>query len=107
MTVLMTARLKLRRASLVELDAMHAILSHPERCGTGAPCPILEHHPLKMNGCCSSIENCRAWRESMIDAPHDESDGIIVEYHGAVIGKAVFWQGYKDSFRLRKNKYEY
>lgn len=80
MTVLKTARLKLRRARLDDIDAMHAILSHPVAMRYWSTLPH------------TSIEESRAWLESMIDAPPDESDDFIVEQDGSVIGKAGFWR---------------
>ena len=80
MTVLKTPRLKLRRARLDDLDAMHAILCDPVAMRYWSTLPH------------TSIEQSRAWLESMIDAPPDESDDFIVEHDGSVIGKAGFWR---------------
>ena len=80
MTELVTARLRLRRARPDDLDAMHAVLSHPEATRFWSTPP----HPDK--------EVTRAWLGGMVTAPPELSEDFVVELDGRVIGKAGFYR---------------
>jgi [ribosomal protein S5]-alanine N-acetyltransferase len=78
--VIETARLRLRRARPDDLDAMHAILSHPQAMRYWSSLPHTE------------IAQTREWLDGMIASPPAESDDFIVELDGVVIGKAGCWR---------------
>lgn len=74
--VLVTPRLRLRRARPEDLDVFHAILSDPETMRWWSS----EPH--------ASLEQTREWLDAMIAAPEEESDDFVVELGGRAIGKA-------------------
>jgi [ribosomal protein S5]-alanine N-acetyltransferase len=78
--VIETSRLRLRRARPDDLDAMHAILSHPQAMRYWSSLPHTE------------IAQTQDWLDGMIGSPADESDDFIVELDGVVIGKAGCWR---------------
>ncbi len=78
--VIETPRLRLRRARPDDLEAMHAILSHPQAMRYWSSLPHTE------------IAQTREWLDGMIASPPAESDDFIVEFEGAVIGKAGCWR---------------
>ncbi|HKR24492.1 MAG TPA: GNAT family N-acetyltransferase [Allosphingosinicella sp.] len=80
MSEILTARLKLRRARIEDLDAIHAILGNAQATRFWSTPPH------------ASVEESREWLQSMIDAPPEESDDYVVEYEGRVIGKAGCWR---------------
>ena len=80
MSEIRTAHLLLRRARIGDLDAMHAVLSHPAAMRFWSTPPH------------TSLDQTRAWLASMIDAPAGASDDYVVERDGQVIGKAGFWR---------------
>ena len=75
-----TARLRLRRARIEDLDALHAVLGNAEATRYWSTPPH------------ASMAQTREWLRSMIDAPADLSDDYVVEYEGRVIGKAGCWR---------------
>jgi len=75
-----TARLRLRRARPDDLDAMHAVLSHPEAMRYWSSLPHTD------------IAQTQEWLANMIAGSPEESDDFVVEYAGQVIGKAGFWR---------------
>ncbi len=75
-----TARLRLRRARIEDLDALHAVLGNSEATRYWSTPPH------------ASVAQTREWLQSMIDAPPDASDDYVVEYEGRVIGKAGCWR---------------
>lgn len=80
MTELHTARLRLRRARASDLQAMHAVLSHPAAMRYWSTPPH------------SDLEQTRVWLDGMIAADPGESSDFVVEYEGQVIGKAGCWR---------------
>ena len=80
MSEILTERLRLRRATIEDLDAIHAILGNAQATRFWSTPPH------------ASVEESREWLQSMIDAPPEESDDYVVEYEGRVIGKAGCWR---------------
>lgn len=78
MTVIRTERLTLRPARRDDLEAMHAVLSHPGAMQWWSTPP---HETLAQT---------EGWLQGMIDA--DNPLDLIIERDGACIGKAGFWQ---------------
>jgi [ribosomal protein S5]-alanine N-acetyltransferase len=75
-----TARLRLRRARMDDLDAMHRIFSNAE---------AMRYWDTPPN---SEIEQTRGWLLGMVEAPPGTSDDFILEHEGRVIGKAGCWR---------------
>ena len=80
MDEILTARLRLRRARADDLDAVHAILSHPVATRYWSTPPHAD------------LDETREWLGKMIDAPPDASDDFVIEHRGVVIGKAGCWR---------------
>lgn len=80
MTELRTDRLLLRRARLGDLDAIHAILSHPDAMRYWSTPPH------------ETVEQSRDWLEAMIAAPEALCDDFVIEFEGRVVGKAGCWR---------------
>ena len=80
MTEIVTPRLRLRRAHADDLEAIHAILSHPDAMRFWSTPPH------------SDLEQTRAWLADMIAADPTLSDDFVIERDGAVIGKAGCWR---------------
>jgi RimJ/RimL family protein N-acetyltransferase len=72
---IVTARLVLRRAREEDLEAMHAVLSHPVATRYWSTPP---HRDL---------DETHEWLGNMIE-PHPLREDFVVEYQGRVIGKA-------------------
>ncbi len=72
---IVTERLVLRRAREDDLEAMHAVLSHPVAMRYWSSLPHRE------------LAETREWLGNMIAADPAESDDYVVEYAGRVIGK--------------------
>lgn len=79
MTILHTARLRLRRARTDDLAALHAILSDPRAMRYWSTPP---HGDEAVT---------RDWLAAMIAAPSATSDDFIVEHDGRLIGKLGAW----------------
>jgi len=77
---LLTARLKLRRAAMSDLEAFHQILSDPAAMRFWSSPP---HRDL---------ERTRAWLGAMIADGPPASDDFVIEHEGRVIGKAGCWR---------------
>jgi ribosomal-protein-alanine N-acetyltransferase len=77
---LITPRLRLRRATMDDLDAIHALLSDPRNMRYWSSPP---HETLGQ-----SVE----WLRSMVDADPAESDDYIVERDSRAIGKMGCWK---------------
>jgi ribosomal-protein-alanine N-acetyltransferase len=77
---IVTPRLRLRRARADDLDALHAILSHPLAMRYWSSLPH------------TKLSQTREWLGDMIASSPAESDDFIVEFDGQVIGKAGFWR---------------
>lgn len=75
-----TKRLTLRRARPDDLEAMHAIFS---RADAMAHWDTLPHKDL---------ETTKHFLDQIIAADLASSDDFVVEYEGALIGKAGFWR---------------
>ncbi|MDB5423968.1 MAG: acetyltransferase, including N-acetylase of ribosomal protein [Phenylobacterium sp.] len=80
MTKIVTPQLRLRRAAPDDLEALHAIFSHPAAMRYWSSPPHAHR------------DQTRAWLDGMIGAPPDLSDDFIVEYGGRAIGKAGCWR---------------
>jgi RimJ/RimL family protein N-acetyltransferase len=72
---IVTKRLVLRRAREEDLEAMHAVLSHPVAMRYWSSLPH------------SSMEETREWLGRMIAANADENEDFVAEFEGRVIGK--------------------
>lgn len=80
MTTIRTERLILRPALPDDLDAIHAVLSHPEATRWWSTPPH------------ENIEQSRVWLEGMIANTAAGAADFVVEYQGRVIGKAGCWK---------------
>ena len=75
-----TERLLLRRATMADLDAIHAVLSDPQATRYWSTPPHQD------------ISESEKWLRSMVDADRSVSDDFIVEYQGRVLGKVGCWR---------------
>jgi len=80
MTEIVTPRLRLRRAQAGDLEALHAVFSHPVAMRYWSRPPHTE------------LGQTRDFLDNMIGAPEDASDDFVVEYQGLAIGKAGCWR---------------
>lgn len=80
MDEILTRRLRLRRAQPSDLDALHAVLSHPTATRYWSTLPH------------ATPGQTQAWLAAMIAAPSEASDDFVVELEGRVIGKAGFYR---------------
>ena len=80
MTTIRTGRLTLRTARHDDLDAIHAVLSHPEAMRWWSTTPH------------EDIEQSRVWLEGMIANTAAGAADFVVEYSGRVVGKAGCWK---------------
>ena len=79
MTVLVTPRLRLRRATWDDLPAVHGFLSQPAAMRYWS---TPEHETLAES---------RDWLARMIERDPDVADDFLIEKDGQVIGKAGAW----------------
>jgi len=79
-TDIVTARLRLRRARMEDLPAIHAILSD---CRAMLYWSTLPH---------ATLDQSRAWLADMVAASPAETDDFMIEHDGQVIGKAGCWR---------------
>lgn len=86
-----TARLVLRRASMDDLPAVHAMLSDRDSMRYWSTPPHEE------------LEQSRVWLQSMVDADPAESDDFLIERDGEVIGKMGCWRLPTIGFLLRSD----
>ena len=77
---LLTARLRLRRATPADLDAFHEILSDPVAMRFWSSPP---HRDL---------ERTREWLDDLIASGPPLSEDFVIEHEGRVIGKAGCWR---------------
>lgn len=75
-----TERLRLRPATLEDLDALHAILADARAMAYWSTLPHRDR------------EQTRAWLHDMIAIPAGEGEDFIVEHAGRVIGKAGLYR---------------
>lgn len=80
MTEILTPRLRLRRAQAGDLEALHAVFSHPVAMRYWSRPPHTE------------IGQTRDFLDNMIGASADVSDDFVVEHRGIAIGKAGCWR---------------
>ena len=80
MDEILTPRLRLRRARPDDLEALHAVFSHPAAMRYWSTPPHAD------------LEQTRLWLDSMIEASPETSDDFVVEFEGRVIGKAGCWR---------------
>lgn len=71
-----TPRLVLRRGREDDLEAMHAVLSHPVAMRYWSSLPH------------TSLDETREWLATMIASDPRESDDFVIELDGRIIGKA-------------------
>jgi ribosomal-protein-alanine N-acetyltransferase len=76
MTVLRTERLVLRRARLDDVDAFHAILSHPVAMRYWSTPPH------------TTLDETREWVANMAEDDPEAREDFVIELDGRVIGKA-------------------
>ena len=77
---IVTPRLRLRRAGMDDLAAIHAVLSDAQAMRYWSTPPH------------ATLEQSRVWLASMVAASPSESDDFLIEYEGRVIGKAGCWR---------------
>lgn len=75
-----TERLLLRRATMADLAAFHAILGNRQATIFWSTPPH------------SDIEQSRAWLQSMVDILPGEGEDFVVEHQGSAIGKVGFFR---------------
>jgi [ribosomal protein S5]-alanine N-acetyltransferase len=75
MTRVRTERLVLRRARATDLDAFHALLSDPVAMRYWSTAPH------------TSLEETRAWLDSMLATPPELGEDFVIEKDGAAVGK--------------------
>ncbi|HSG33264.1 MAG TPA: GNAT family N-acetyltransferase [Sphingomonadaceae bacterium] len=75
-----TARLVLRRATMADLPAVHAMLSDPKAMRYWSTPPH------------ETLDQSRDWLASMVEADPEVSDDFLIERNGAVIGKLGCWK---------------
>jgi RimJ/RimL family protein N-acetyltransferase len=80
MDVIVTERLRLRRAREDDIEAMHAVLSDPRAMLYWSTLP---HRTL---------DETRDWLASMMDESPALRDDFVVEHEGRVVGKAGCWR---------------
>ena len=91
-TELRTPRLLMRRARPGDLDALHRIMSDPETMRYWSTPPH------------ESLEETRAWLDSMIEDEPSLRDDFIIEQDGEVIGKLGGWRMPEIGFFLRRDR---
>ena len=79
MVTIRTNRLLLRRATMDDLTAIHAILSDPQGMRYWSSLPH------------ATLDQSVDWLRSMVEADPANSDDFVVERDGAVIGKLGCW----------------
>lgn len=77
---IVTPRLRLRRARMDDLPAIHAILSDSRAMLYWSTPPH------------ATIDQSRAWLADMVAASSGETDDFVIEHEGRVIGKAGCWR---------------
>lgn len=75
-----TERLLLRRATMADLDDIHAVLSDSEAMRYWSTPPHQD------------ISESEKWLRSMVDANRSVSDDFIVEHRGRALGKVGCWR---------------
>ena len=80
MAELRTARLRLRSATLHDVEAFHAILGDPRAMAYWSTTPHVDR------------EQTRAWVESMVSIPAADGEDFVIERDGRVIGKAGLYR---------------
>ena len=88
-----TGRLRLRPATIADLEAMHAILADRRATAFWSTPPH------------GDLDQTREWLCSMIDIPAGEGEDFIVEHEGSVIGKAGLYRFPEIGFILRPDSW--
>lgn len=91
MTELRTERLVLRRARPDDLEAIHAVLSDERVMVYWSSAPH------------STLEQSRAWLDSMINSPPELIDDFMITLEGEVIGKIGAWRLPEIGFAIRSD----
>lgn len=94
MTNLITARLTLRKPRPEDLADLHACLSDPRAMRYWS---TPEHE---------TVEQTKAWLDSMIAVDPAVSDDFLITHQGRVIGKAGMWQSPEIGFLLRPDYWQ-
>lgn len=89
--VLVTPRLRLRRARAEDLDAFHEVLSDAVAMRWWATPPH------------ESLDQTRAWLNDMIASSPEVSEDFAIEYEGAVIGKVGAYRLPEFGYILRRD----
>ena len=77
---IITERLRMRRATMNDLAAIHGLLSDPRNMRYWSSLPH------------ESVTQSEAWLKSMVEADPARSDDFVIEREGRVIGKLGCWQ---------------
>ena len=77
--MIITERLRLRRARMEDLEDIHAVLSHPA---------VMRYWSTPEH---ETLEQSRDWLTALVEGGPD-SDEYVVEREGRVIGKAGAWK---------------
>ncbi|MFP3944997.1 MAG: GNAT family N-acetyltransferase [Alphaproteobacteria bacterium] len=93
MKEIVTGRLRLRRARIDDLEAVHRILSNADAMRYWATAPH------------TSLEESRQWLESMIASSRGKSFDFIVEHQGRPIGKAGMFRVPEIGFILHPDEW--
>lgn len=88
MVTLSTPRLRLRRATMDDLPAIHALLSDPVGMRYWSTPPHTD------------IAQSKAWLRSMVEADPATSDDFIIDNDGVAIGKLGCWELPEIGFNL-------
>jgi RimJ/RimL family protein N-acetyltransferase len=86
--LLSTKRLRLRRASAADLDALHAIMADPETMRYWSTTPHADRDVTS------------AFLASIIPGPDSHGDEFIIEQEGTLIGKIGIWRSSEIGFIL-------
>lgn len=93
MVEIRTERLLLRRATMDDLAAIHALMSDGEVMRYWSTLPH------------DTIEQTTDWLRSMVDADMMESDDYVIERDGRVIGKIGCWKLPEIGFYLAQDQW--
>ena len=77
---IITERLRMRRARMSDLPAIHGLLSDPRNMRFWSTPPH------------ASLDQSDKWLRSMVEADPSESDDFVIELDGRVVGKLGCWR---------------
>ena len=90
---LLTPRLRMRRATMNDLPAVHAMLTDVPAMRYWSSLPHTD------------LAQTETWLQSMVDANPAESDDYLLEKDGEVIGKLGCWKLPEIGFLIRSNQW--